>query len=337
MAGAAGVQDDKDAEEASGVEWAGEGVLSRIVNGLIKSPLYPVMKRGARDTLINSAEKNGVAWRQQTREWAAGPNMAKAEKAFEELNDPTIVYPDYYTKPFHAYSEGNLGWLPAFECEPATMSMGLRVWKDEVKAGTLKSGAAQQRLREGYLNAVKDYSDSHKMEIHDILDVGCSVGVSTEYIAEKWPQSRITGLDLSPYFLAVAKCRQEEAGWGAGRMNWVHGNAEALPMGDSSVDFVSLCFVFHELPQAPTRTIMAEVFRVLRPGGIVAFTDNDPESPVIQGLPPVLFTLMKSTEPHSDEYYTMDHRGAFEEVGFIDVTKRESDPRHRVVLARKPQ
>ena len=59
--------------------------------------------------------------------------MAKAEKAFEELNDPTIVYPDYYTKPFHAYSEGNLGWLPAFECEPATMSMGLRVWKDEVK------------------------------------------------------------------------------------------------------------------------------------------------------------------------------------------------------------
>ena len=68
MAGAAGVQDDKDAEEASGVEWAGEGVLSRIVNGLIKSPLYPVMKRGARDTLINSAEKNGVAWRQQV--WA---------------------------------------------------------------------------------------------------------------------------------------------------------------------------------------------------------------------------------------------------------------------------
>ena len=62
------------------------------------------------------------------------------------------------------------------------------------QAGTLKSGAAQQRLREGYLNAVKDYSDSHKMEIHDILDVGCSVGVSTEYIAEKWPQSRITGV-----------------------------------------------------------------------------------------------------------------------------------------------
>ena len=99
-----------------------------------------------------------------------------------------------------------------------------------------------------------------------------------------FPSNSFPGLDLSPYFLAVAKCRQEEAGWGAGRMNWVHGNAEALPMGDSSVDFVSLCFVFHELPQAPTRTIMAEVFRVLRPGGIVAFTDNDPESPVIQVL-----------------------------------------------------
>lgn len=32
-------------------------------------------------------------------------------------------------------------------------------------------------------------------------------------------------------------------------------------------------------------------------GGVFGLTDNDPESPVIRGLPPVLFTLMKSTEP----------------------------------------
>jgi hypothetical protein len=29
-------------------------------------------------------------------------------------------------------------------------------------------------------------------------------------------------------------------------------------------------------------------------------------SKVIQNLPPVIFTLMKSTEPHSDVYYTFD-------------------------------
>ena len=37
--------------------------LSRLVNAVIDSPVYPLMKRGARDTLINTAEKNGIAWR----------------------------------------------------------------------------------------------------------------------------------------------------------------------------------------------------------------------------------------------------------------------------------
>ena len=36
------------------------GLLSDAVNALINSPLYVIMKKGARDTLINSAEKNGV-------------------------------------------------------------------------------------------------------------------------------------------------------------------------------------------------------------------------------------------------------------------------------------
>lgn len=47
-------------------------------------------------------------------------------------------YPTYYTVPFHAYGEGNLGWLPAFECESATMSMALRVWKAEAEVRPLQ-------------------------------------------------------------------------------------------------------------------------------------------------------------------------------------------------------
>ena len=32
--------------------------------------------------------------------------------------DASVRYPDYYTRPFHAYDEGNLGWKPAFEVCP---------------------------------------------------------------------------------------------------------------------------------------------------------------------------------------------------------------------------
>lgn len=41
--------------------------------------------------------------------------------------------------------------------------------------------------------------------------------------------------------------------------------------------------------------VVQEAARVLKPGGVLAITDNNPKSPVIQGLPPALFTLMKST------------------------------------------
>ena len=64
-------------------------------------------------------------------------------------------------------------------------------------------------------------------------------------------------------------------------------------------DLVTASFMFHELPQQASRDILAEMFRVTGASGqgIVAITDNNPKSTVIQQLPPAIFTLMKSTEP----------------------------------------
>jgi len=57
---------------------------------------------------------------------------------------------------------------------------------------------------------------------------------------------------------------------------------------------------------------------------------------VIQNLPPVLFTLMKSTEPWSDDYYTFDVEAALGKRGFDAVVMTASDPRHRTIIGRKP-
>lgn len=62
--------------------------------------------------------------------------------------------------------------------------------------------------------------------------------------------------------------------------------------------------------------------------------DNDPESPVIQARPPALFRLVKSTEPWSDDDYTLDLERTLQAAGFASVRTVASDPRHRTVLAR---
>eukprot|EP00882_Tetradesmus_deserticola_P019724 GHRQ01021254.1.p1 GENE.GHRQ01021254.1~~GHRQ01021254.1.p1 ORF type:complete len:107 (+),score=39.21 GHRQ01021254.1:206-526(+) len=41
-----------------------------------------------------------------------------------------------------------------------------------------------------------------------ILDVGCSTGISSRWYRRAYPAADITGLDLSPYFLAVAELEE---------------------------------------------------------------------------------------------------------------------------------
>jgi ubiquinone/menaquinone biosynthesis C-methylase UbiE len=125
-----------------------------------------------------------------------------------------------------------------------------------------------------------------------LLDVGCSAGVSTRYLKDRFPGARrVMGLDLSPHFLTVASLREKEAPRG---IEYLHAKAEATGLEAQSVDLAMVTFLIHELPTAATREVLAEMFRVLRPGGVVALTDNDPRSPVIQKLPKPIAILMVS-------------------------------------------
>lgn len=54
----------------------------------------------------STAEKNGVPWRQRYKEL----ETSDVYKELELIEDKSIVYPDYYLQPFHAYEKGNLCW-----------------------------------------------------------------------------------------------------------------------------------------------------------------------------------------------------------------------------------
>ena len=308
-------------------DWAGGDLLSRFVNLLIGTkPIYAVMQRQARQVLIKTAEKNGIPWRKNYRDLEA----SSAKDLLASLTDKDLVYPSYYRVPFHAYEQGNLCWQAAFEAASATYSMGLRVWKDE----ELTWQEAQQRLRHSFYNVLEQYLPQ---TVENILDLGCSVGISTLSLHRYFSQRDMTvgtiGLDLSPYMLAVAQTSdaQQEVS------QWIHGLGESTGLADNSLDLVTLQFVIHELPRQATKAIFKEVLRILKPGGVMGIVDNNPASPVIQSLPPVLFTLMKSTEPWSDDYYTFNVEAAIQEAGFDCQTTIASDPRHRTLIGIKPE
>lgn len=291
---------------------------SQLVNRLLAvKPLADLARRQARNMIIRRAESIGVSWTERvrtlrSRDWSA--ELARVE-------NPDLVYPQYYLKPFHAYEHGNLCWEAATEVEVAALAVHARIWPDAGAQG-------DARLRRSYHEIV---SAQLVAEPREVLDIGCSVGMSTFALQKTFPRARVTGLDLSPYFLAVASHSAQQH---RSVIDWVHGAAECSGMESATFDLISIFLVMHELPSAESRQVLREARRLLRPGGHLAIMDMNPRSDIYATMPAYILTLLKSTEPYLDEYFNLDLEQAIVDSGFEPSTLNCNTPRHRTLVAR---
>jgi ubiquinone/menaquinone biosynthesis C-methylase UbiE len=106
-------------------------------------------------------------------------------------------------------------------------------------------------------------------ESRDVLDLGCGTGNLLFAAAKRWPGATITGLDGSSGMLAVASRRADALPRDVReRISFVKADALALPLANSTLDLVATAYVLQMVPdRAPA---LAEIYRILKPGGIVA-------------------------------------------------------------------
>ena len=104
------------------------------------------------------------------------------------------------------------------------------------------------------------------------LELGCGTGIFLEKVAPAG--ARIVGLDLSADLLAKARARLT----GAPNVLLHRGDAEQMPYAASSFDAVYGSSVLHHLD---LDRALAEVFRVLRPGGRCVFTEPNILNPQV--------------------------------------------------------
>ncbi len=98
-----------------------------------------------------------------------------------------------------------------------------------------------------------------------LLDVGCGTGVLLEQVLARWPSLRAAGTDLSRQMLAIAQRRLGD------RIPLVRSDVDYLPFATHSFDVAVSSSSLHYWPD-PARAI-AEITRVLRPGGRLVITD----------------------------------------------------------------
>jgi ubiquinone/menaquinone biosynthesis C-methylase UbiE len=105
---------------------------------------------------------------------------------------------------------------------------------------------------------------------HRVLDVGCGTGTLAVLIKRKHPDVDVVGLDPDPKALARARTKARRAGVS---LRFEEGFGDALPFADASFDRVFSSMMFHHLPHDVKRKMLAEVRRVLKPGGRLEFVD----------------------------------------------------------------
>jgi len=111
----------------------------------------------------------------------------------------------------------------------------------------------------------RDHSAFRYITGNDILDAGCGEGITLEKLVKIFPAARVVGIDTEPENLEI--CRKQN-------LPVREGSVYALPFADASLDTVLFSEVIEHL-DAPEKAL-AEIFRVLRPGGrVIIIFPND--------------------------------------------------------------
>lgn len=105
---------------------------------------------------------------------------------------------------------------------------------------------------------------------HDVLDLGCGTGTLALMIKAKHPGANVTGLDIDPRILSIARAKILEAGV---EIALVEGSATAPPLAPASLDRVVSTLVLHHLTTAQKLEALRAVRRLLRPGGELHVAD----------------------------------------------------------------
>ncbi|MFE6925307.1 methyltransferase domain-containing protein [Nocardia sp. NPDC057663] len=162
---------------------------------------------------------------------------------------------------------------------------------------------------------------------HRALDIGCGPGKLVRALGVAvGPTGAAVGVD--PSAVAVGDNQQRDR---AANHRYERGPAQELPFADAEFDVVTCTFVMHHIPAEHRQTAIAEMWRVLRPGGTVLLADASP-SPRMRR---VLTTLLGGGDPFADadiRRYSDQVRAA----GFTDLAYTQSRYQTGILTAVKP-
>lgn len=111
--------------------------------------------------------------------------------------------------------------------------------------------------------------------IRDVLDLACGPGEWVMQVASEHPNFRVSGVDKSRRMIAFASV-QAEADEGPGNVHFREMDiTQPLVFDDASFDLVNIRFILTFMKREQWPLLLAECFRILRPGGTLRVTEQE--------------------------------------------------------------
>lgn len=150
---------------------------------------------------------------------------------------------------------------------------------------------------------------------NSVLDVGCGTGEVTLLAKTHAKHGSVYGIDPAPEMIAVAR---KKAARKRLDIDFRAGVIEALPFPDASLDVVTSSLMMHHLPENLKVHGLAEIYRVLKPGGRLLIADFlRPTGSFLNHL------YIAFTRHHGLRSGVEDLQGILKTIGFRQVHKLE--------------
>ncbi|MEU7139652.1 class I SAM-dependent methyltransferase [Nocardia sp. NPDC046473] len=177
---------------------------------------------------------------------------------------------------------------------------------------------------------------------HQVADIGCGPGdLARKLAARIGPDGSVIGIDPAAEMIDYATEHSNDVT----NCRFELGAAQTLPLPDACFDLVTSTFAMHHIPEAQRSAAIAQMFRILRPGGTLLLADTYPTGLV---LPIVVRRMARvaarrthdTTGPgrHADPLAAVDirrYREALNAAGFGAVAFHTVTPATGVLLATK--
>jgi demethylmenaquinone methyltransferase/2-methoxy-6-polyprenyl-1,4-benzoquinol methylase/phosphoethanolamine N-methyltransferase len=151
----------------------------------------------------------------------------------------------------------------------------------------------------------------------NVLDVGCGTGgVTIPAKLRVGTNGSVAGIDPAPEMITIARRKANRAGL---EIDFRLGVIESLPFADGTFDAVTSSLMMHHLPQHLRVKGLAEIWRVLKPGGRLLIADMMRPGPsFLEHL-----TSLVLHHGHSIRFGIEDLPGFLREVGFQEIKQLE--------------